>query len=237
MTVQTIIGIKPHAIGGDSHSASTLTQFNSKISDATLDDSGDPRDPNAHATTHQNGGSDEISVAGLSGLLADDQNPVDHASSHLPGGSDALTTAAPSTAIGTDTTNGVGTAPSFSRSDHSHEVNVSNTQVTSVANFTTSSVTDVLITGMTITPGAGTYLVMFSAKATGDGGAKNGIISLYANGTQVAHTERVVNDLKGEHVGTQAIITVAAAQAIEARGRGDTTLYVDERSLIVTRLA
>jgi len=32
--------------------------------------------PAAHAASHENGGGDEISVAGLSGLLADNQNPV-----------------------------------------------------------------------------------------------------------------------------------------------------------------
>lgn len=43
-----------------------------------------------HAAQHQNGGGDEISVAGLSGLLADAQTPVAHATSHQPGGSDAM---------------------------------------------------------------------------------------------------------------------------------------------------
>jgi len=33
--------------------------------------------PTAHAASHQNGGGDEISVAGLSGLLADDQHVLD----------------------------------------------------------------------------------------------------------------------------------------------------------------
>lgn len=46
--------------------------------------------PSAHASTHQNNGADEISVAGLSGLLADGQTPLAHAASHAPGGSDAL---------------------------------------------------------------------------------------------------------------------------------------------------
>lgn len=32
----------------------------------------------AHATSHQDGGTDEISVAGLSGLLADAQTPLAH---------------------------------------------------------------------------------------------------------------------------------------------------------------
>lgn len=49
-----------------------------------------PGVPAAHATTHQNAGSDEISVAGLSGLLADNQNPTAHATNHLSGGSDAI---------------------------------------------------------------------------------------------------------------------------------------------------
>jgi len=35
--------------------------------------------PDAHAATHQNGGADEISVTGLSGLLADAQTPIAHA--------------------------------------------------------------------------------------------------------------------------------------------------------------
>lgn len=37
-----------HAIGGASHTASTLAEINSKISDATLDDTSGTRDPNAH---------------------------------------------------------------------------------------------------------------------------------------------------------------------------------------------
>jgi len=44
----------------------------------------------AHATTHQAGGSDQISVAGLSGLLADGQTPLAHKTSHQSGGSDEL---------------------------------------------------------------------------------------------------------------------------------------------------
>jgi len=44
--------------------------------------------PVAHATSHQNGGSDEINVAGLSGLLADNQNPTTHAASHTNGTDD-----------------------------------------------------------------------------------------------------------------------------------------------------
>ena len=44
----------------------------------------------AHSTSHEDGGSDEISVAGLSGELADDQPPKTHATDHEPTGSDAM---------------------------------------------------------------------------------------------------------------------------------------------------
>lgn len=52
-----------HAIAGPEHSSSTLAQLNSKIVDATLDDSSDPRVPTSHASSHQHGGSDEIATA------------------------------------------------------------------------------------------------------------------------------------------------------------------------------
>ena len=44
--------------------------------------------PQAHKTSHENGGTDEISVAGLSGELADDQPPRAHASGHTDGTDD-----------------------------------------------------------------------------------------------------------------------------------------------------
>lgn len=46
--------------------------------------------PAAHAASHQNGGADELSVAGLSGLLADGQTPLAHKTAHQSGGSDAI---------------------------------------------------------------------------------------------------------------------------------------------------
>lgn len=36
------------------------------------------RTPTSHASSHQNGGADEINVAGLTGLLADSQTPISH---------------------------------------------------------------------------------------------------------------------------------------------------------------
>jgi len=43
-----------------------------------------------HHLTHEDGGIDEISVAGLSGLLTDDQNPVDHHLTHENGAADEI---------------------------------------------------------------------------------------------------------------------------------------------------
>jgi len=51
----------------------------------------DGQTPLAHKTSHENGGADEISVLGLSGLLADGQTPLAHATSHNTGGSDPIT--------------------------------------------------------------------------------------------------------------------------------------------------
>ena len=54
---------KQHGLGSaPDHTSATIAQLNALLSDANLDDDGDPRDPNAHKTSHQNGGGDEINV-------------------------------------------------------------------------------------------------------------------------------------------------------------------------------
>lgn len=93
-----------HSIGSSQHDSDTLANLNSKISDATLDDAGDKRTPEdhdnashtkdfavdgdkqppeTHSISHEDGGTDEISVDGLSGDLADPQD----AKAHSIGGS------------------------------------------------------------------------------------------------------------------------------------------------------
>ena len=64
---------KAHAFAGVRHVAGTLAALNLKVSDATLDKDTDTRTPDAHKASHQDGGTDEISVAALSGELADNQ--------------------------------------------------------------------------------------------------------------------------------------------------------------------
>ena len=62
----------PHATDIGSLGTGTLAELNSKVTDATLDDSSDPRDPNSHAATHSSGGSDPISHDNLAGLTTGD---------------------------------------------------------------------------------------------------------------------------------------------------------------------
>lgn len=68
-------------------SAETTAGLAVQASDTRLSDA---RVPTSHATSHQNGGADEVSVTGLSGLLADAQTPLSHATSHQSGGGDAI---------------------------------------------------------------------------------------------------------------------------------------------------
>uniref|UniRef100_A0A6M3L260 Tail protein n=1 Tax=viral metagenome TaxID=1070528 RepID=A0A6M3L260_9ZZZZ len=59
--------ITTHDLGGSQHNADTLANLNTKVSDATLDDSGDPRDPNNHASNHTDGTDDVADAVGDSG--------------------------------------------------------------------------------------------------------------------------------------------------------------------------
>jgi len=58
-------GVDLHALGGDAHSADSLANLNAKVSDATLDDISGTRTPTAHASSHSDGGADEITVDNL----------------------------------------------------------------------------------------------------------------------------------------------------------------------------
>lgn len=63
----------PHSTDVENLGSGTLAELNAAISDATLDDLTGSRTPYIHASNHQDGGSDEISVTGLSGELTDAQ--------------------------------------------------------------------------------------------------------------------------------------------------------------------
>lgn len=61
-----------HALGGAEHSSATLAQLNALVSDATLDTSSASRTPTSHASSHSDGGSDEIKIEDLGATSTDD---------------------------------------------------------------------------------------------------------------------------------------------------------------------
>ena len=92
----------------------------------------------------------------------------------------------------------------------------------STATVSTTSTTDVLMTGMTVTPAAGTYLVMFSSWCNQSNGADTIVISLYNGSTLQTGTTRSLipfpNNLLVSTlnipVATQAIMTATGSAAI-----------------------
>jgi cytidine deaminase len=65
-------------------------------------------------------------------------------------------------------------------------------EVSATADDTTTSATDVLVNGMTITPGAGNYHIWFSGSVEGNTDNTTQNVSLYVNGSQLPHTERQI---------------------------------------------
>lgn len=117
-----------------------------------------------------------------------------------------------------------------------------NDTASATANTTTTSSSDVLVNSMTLTPGAGTYLVYFSSSWRVSGEDRTIFCSIYANGVKIDHTERCFGngeELSNEcvPVATHAIVTVADAQAIEIRWRrtGGTATMM-QRTLTLARI-
>jgi len=113
-------------------------------------------------------------------------------------------------------------------------------QATSVTDAVTTSTTDVLIPGMTITPGAGDYLVFFSGSAEHSGFGDPVTISIYSNGALI-----VASVVRSESAGGFAnpiatnayIINIGAGQAIEVRWKVTTgTGTFHQRTLIVQKV-
>jgi len=97
-----------------------------------------------------------------------------------------------------------------------------NQEVSFTSTLTTTSTTDVLLTGMTITPPAGTYLVIFSTWLTHSQGNQSVTMSIYAGGSQVAASVRAAIPFVGAlsaitqdmPLTTNGIVTVNGSQAI-----------------------
>lgn len=96
------------------------------------------------------------------------------------------------------------------------------TEVGFSSNITTTSASDVVITGMTITPSAGTYMVWFSTWLTHSVGNATVTISIYSGGVQAATTVRTTLPFtgavgganNGTAIATNGQVTVNGSQAI-----------------------
>jgi hypothetical protein len=93
------------------------------------------------------------------------------------------------TPVATGNTNTLGTANSFSRSDHIHNTVISRNNFSDNGTVTTTSATDTLLTGTTLTPVAGTYIVIASTHSRNNTNNANNIFSLYKNATQITNSE------------------------------------------------
>lgn len=94
-------------------------------------------------------------------------------------------------------------------------------------NITTTSTSDVLMTGMTITPTSGTYLVLASCTSNNSGNNTN-FISVYSGGVQVSGTQQSIlrtnNNLANARLQyvSNCQVTVNGSQAIDMRWRVST---------------
>jgi hypothetical protein len=113
--------------------------------------------------------------------------------------------------------------------------------VNAVANQTLDQTTDTLINAMTLTPGAGDYLAVFTGYFENGATGKTYEFSVYVGGAIVQHTERRI-DIEGSIaaagvftvVCVAAQVTPTAGQAVEARYRrttGTTASTMKSRTL------
>lgn len=106
--------------------------------------------------------------------------------------------------------------------------------------FTTASTTDVVITGFTITPTAGTYGVWFSASALQTTSPIVLNWTIYKAGVAVADSARSQQTSRSNQVlqqSTQSIINVDGSQALDVRvSTAAGSLTINARSLLLIRL-
>ena len=111
-------------------------------------------------------------------------------------------------------------------------------QATATANATTTSATYALLTGMTLTPGAGDYILSFTTSVECSSDSDN-FFQVFVNGVAVAHTERLfrsessITDIPNNISIYAYLPSVGESQAVEIRWQrtsaGTSTCY--ERTL------
>lgn len=120
-----------------------------------------------------------------------------------------------------------------------------NTEVSATADATTTSTTDVLMTGMTITPPAGNYLVWFSTTVDHSAQSVAVVISIYSGGTLKTDSVRSpvprFNGIGANSLtpmaSTNGVVTVNGAQAIEIRWKtASGTATAHQRTLNIAKV-
>ena len=111
-------------------------------------------------------------------------------------------------------------------------------EVSSTTGMSINSTTDVLITGMTITPPAGTYRVTFDTSVVGTTNNSTYGFAIYAGGTINTSSQRdyIMTPANARYAAvTSGTVTVNGSQAIEIRGKrsaGTTTVQVRTMSIV-----
>lgn len=123
----------------------------------------------------------------------------------------------------------------------------STTEVTATASVTAGTGADALMTGMTITPVAGTYITWFSCDINSSTAGAATSVSIYVGGVQVAASLRKVAPFDGGTlsqgaarcgVSTQATVIVNGSQAIAIEwSASNGTNTVAGRTLTILRVA
>jgi hypothetical protein len=146
--------------------------------------------------------------------------------------------------VATGSANAIGSALTLVRSDHVHETVIPNLFASSVSAFTTTSATDVLLTGMTATAAvSGTYAVIFNSTwSVNNTAARTASATIYNNAVAVANSLRregnVTTSGAFRTLSTVTVISVVAGQVVEVRvnGTNGSTYTFNERSLTLIRL-
>lgn len=106
--------------------------------------------------------------------------------------------------------------------------------------FTTSSTSDALITGFTVTPQAGTYAVWYNATMVQSNSTAQNWWSIYSGGVQEADSQRNQRSPASNATmpqSTQTTVVVDGTKAIDVRVRTNTgSITINARSMILVRL-
>lgn len=114
------------------------------------------------------------------------------------------------------------------------------TEVFATAATTTTSAQYVAVSGMSVSPAAGNYLVMFSATGSTSSASAQVYIAIYVGGVLVVGSERLYRGATSAtgSLYTQAKVTVSSGQAIEVRYKTSSgTFTMNARNIQVVSVA